>query len=91
MNIVINCAANNEIDQRLDIALKVNVDGPMNLLHLASEFQNLHSFVHLSTTFAMSDRTGYLEERLYESPVSWNQAYSKINTMSIKDLVAQER
>lgn len=45
LNIVINCAANIELDEKLDISVKVNVTGPLNLLKLANESPNRCCFV----------------------------------------------
>lgn len=40
LNILINCAANVELDSKLDLQVKVNVTGPLLLLKLLQESPN---------------------------------------------------
>ena len=71
LNIVINCAANIELDEKIDISVRVNVTGALNLLKLANESPNRCCFVQVSTSFVNSDRKGFVEERVYDSKINW--------------------
>ena len=78
MNIVLNCAANVELDTKIDVAVRVNVTGPLLLLKLAQESPNICCFLQVSSSFANSDRKGFIEERMYESGIDWPANYKKI-------------
>ena len=45
LNIVINCAACLDFEQRLDIATRINTTGPLKLLELAAECPKVECFV----------------------------------------------
>jgi hypothetical protein len=88
---LINCAANVELTSKLDLQLKVNVTGPLNLLRMFEECPNPMCFVQVSTTFALSDRKGFIEERNYDSAINWPQMYKKILTMNARDMAEQQK
>ena len=79
LNIVINCAATVDLQEQLDTAIRVNVTGPLSLLRLAKESPRIEAFCQVSTCYANSDRTGYVEEAMYPSQgANWEQDYEKI-------------
>jgi nucleoside-diphosphate-sugar epimerase len=90
LNIIINCAANIELDEKLDIAVRVNVTGPLNLLKLANDSPGRCCFMQVSTSFVNADRKGFVEERIYDSKVNWLQQYQKILSMSQRDAREQK-
>jgi hypothetical protein len=38
------------------------------MMDLAEECKNLQSFVHVSTAYANSNRSGFIEEKIYDLP-----------------------
>jgi fatty acyl-CoA reductase len=68
---VINCAAIVDLNEKLDMSVRVNVTGPLNLLKLANESPNCCCFLQVSTSFVNSDRKGFVEERVYDSKIDW--------------------
>jgi len=81
VNVIINCAGHKEFDTPLEVATKINVTGPLLLMQLAEECHNFEAFCQVSTLFSLSDRLGFLDEKMYESNVNWQQEYNKINSM----------
>ena len=66
LNIVINCAATIDMKTSVDMAVRVNVTGPLQLLRLAQESgSRMEAFVQVSTCYVNCDRTGYIEETIY--------------------------
>jgi len=45
----------------------------------------------VSSAFVNSDRTGFLEEKIYESNVNWPENYKRVLTMSARDIKANEK
>ena len=85
LNIIINCAANIDLSENLDTAVRLNVSGPLELLKLARESPCMEVFVQVSTVFVNCDRTGYVEEVIYPSgnnSTDWKADYDKIQNMS---------
>ena len=62
LNIIINSAANVDLSAGLDISIRLNVTGPLQLLKLARESPNMEVFLQVSSVFVNGDRTGYVEE-----------------------------
>ena len=89
LNIVINSAASMDFDEQLDVAIRLNTTGALLLLKLAEECPNIEAFLHVSTTTVNCDRTGYVEETLYDSGIDWHAEYNKLVAMSKRDLLAQ--
>lgn len=71
LNVIINCAACLDLEARVEIALRANVGGPLKLLELAEECPKMLCFLQVSSAFVNSDRTGFVEERIYDSTVNW--------------------
>lgn len=65
LNIIINSAGPREFDTRLDIAADINVRGPLLLMKLAEQCPNFEAFCQISTLFAVSDKMGFIDERMY--------------------------
>jgi dTDP-4-dehydrorhamnose reductase len=66
---IINCAAATDFKLALDVSTQLNVSGPLKLLKLAEECKSLDSFCQMSSCFSLSDKTGFMEEKLYESSI----------------------
>jgi hypothetical protein len=57
------------------------------LLKLAQESPKTCCFVHISSNFSQSDRTGFVEERMYDTPVNWAAEYQKILGLTSRDII----
>jgi long-chain acyl-CoA synthetase len=62
LQVVINSAATVVFDERLDLALTLNTEGPLQLLQLARDAKGV--FVQVSTAYVSGKRTGLVPERL---------------------------
>ncbi len=67
VNVIINCAASVDFNARLDEAISSNIIGTLEMLSLAKKIKNLESFVHVSTAYTNSDKSGLIEEKVYDS------------------------
>ena len=68
VNVIINCAASVNFDDHLHDALAINYFGVQNMLTLAEESRSIECFTHVSTAYVNSDRSGYIEEKVYDLP-----------------------
>ena len=50
---------------RLDLQTDINVGAPLMLMKLAQKCLKFETFCHVSTTFAMSDKTGFIDEKTF--------------------------
>jgi fatty acyl-CoA reductase len=51
VDIVINNAASVDFNSRVDIALKINAKGPINVLNFCKDCPQLEIFCHVSTAY----------------------------------------
>ena len=83
LNIIINSAAQVNLQGRIDQAVRVNVSGPLQLMELAQQSQFFETFVQLSTVYVNADKQGYIEESIYQSKtIDWNKDYAAITRMN---------
>jgi thioester reductase-like protein len=76
VSVIINCAGTTDFNTRLDLATRTNVTGPLRLLQLAEKCgDKFQCFCQVSTCYAVSDKQGFIEERLIESAVNWQATY----------------
>ena len=68
------------------MSLRANVGGPLRLLKLAEECTNMVFFLQVSSAFVNSDRIGFLEERIYEGSLNWQEEYKRVFLMTQRDL-----
>ncbi|XP_046683821.1 fatty acyl-CoA reductase wat-like isoform X2 [Homalodisca vitripennis] len=69
VHIIIHAAATVRFDERLSIAVDINVRGTREMLDLAREMPGLKAFVHVSTAFA-NCHLQQIEEKFYPPPTS---------------------
>ncbi|KAI8881703.1 hypothetical protein K501DRAFT_252733 [Backusella circina FSU 941] len=69
VNIIFNCAANVDGNERLDTSVKINAWGTVNLAQLANECGSLSAFVHLSMLQHCERVARADESSLYPLPV----------------------
>lgn len=73
VNIVIHGAATVRFDEKLKMAIAINVNGTKELLKLAKEIHHLKAVVHVSTAFAHCYRR-YIQETFYPCSLSGDNA-----------------
>ena len=65
LNIIINCAASVDFNERLCDALQINYFGCLRMMELAKECKNLEVLTHMSTCYVNCDKDGYVKEEIY--------------------------
>ncbi|XP_050463960.1 fatty acyl-CoA reductase wat-like [Cataglyphis hispanica] len=68
VSIVFHVAATLRFDEKLKLAVPVNVRSTRDVLNLCKEISNLKSFVHVSTAYANCPQK-VIEEKFYDSPM----------------------
>ena len=66
LDVIINCAASVNFDDPLLDAIQINYMGCMRMLELAKECHKLEVFTHVSTAYSNCNRTGQIEEKVYD-------------------------
>ncbi|XP_025191043.1 putative fatty acyl-CoA reductase CG5065 [Melanaphis sacchari] len=75
VSIVFHVAATVRFDEPLQEAIIKNVRGTREVVKLSGQMKNLIVFLHVSTTYCNCNRV-YVDEKVYESPISWQDAIS---------------
>ncbi|XP_029343509.1 fatty acyl-CoA reductase 1 [Acyrthosiphon pisum] len=75
VSIVFHVAATVRFDEPIRDAIIKNVRGTREVVGLAAQMKNLMVFLHVSTTYCNCNRV-YVDEKVYESPISWQDAIS---------------
>ncbi|KAK4730759.1 hypothetical protein R3W88_023747 [Solanum pinnatisectum] len=79
IDLIIDSAANTTFDERYDLALDANVNGPYQLMMFAKKCKNLKLLMHYSTAYANGEREGLILER----PFSMGESITKEKITSI--------
>lgn len=66
IDVVINCAASVNFDDPILDALNINYFGCLRLFECIQNSESCHTFCHVSTAYVNSDKSGTIEEKLYE-------------------------
>jgi fatty acyl-CoA reductase len=61
-NIIINCAASIDFNQRLDGAIESNIKGSLRMQSLSRSIKNLDIFTHVSTCYVNCNMKGLINE-----------------------------
>nr|QLI61993.1 fatty acyl-CoA reductase 3 [Streltzoviella insularis] len=69
VTVIINSAATVKFDEKLPVAVGINVHGTREVLQLAKECRNLKAITHVSTAFS-NTHVKYIEEKFYEPPMT---------------------
>ncbi|XP_019879594.1 fatty acyl-CoA reductase wat-like [Aethina tumida] len=64
VNVIFHVAATVKFDEKLKLAVAINVRGPRDMIELSKRMKQLKSFVHVSTAYSMCNHN-YIEERIY--------------------------
>lgn len=87
LNIIINSAASVFKDEQLDLTMRVNVQGPLQLLKIAEESPKFEAFLQISSCFVNCEKTGFIEEQIYSNiKINWRSKYEEILQMNKRDL-----
>ena len=93
MNVIINSQGTQQFETHLELAVDLNVRDPLILMSLAEQCKNLEVFCHISTLFAVAEKTGFIDEKLYasDSHIDWEVAYNRIRKMRSADIKVHAR
>ncbi|XP_050539331.1 fatty acyl-CoA reductase wat-like [Daktulosphaira vitifoliae] len=81
VNVIFHSAATVRFDERLDIAIGINIIGAREMIKLARKIENLESYVHVSTAFSNCYRK-QIDERFYNLPYSYEKLLQLYKTKS---------
>ncbi len=62
LDIIINCAASVDFNERLCDAFQINYFGCLRMLDLAEECKKLQVFTHVSTAYVNCEKKGFIKE-----------------------------
>ncbi|KAF5284905.1 hypothetical protein FQA39_LY16860 [Lamprigera yunnana] len=68
ISVVFHVAATVRFDEKLKLAMAINVKGPREVLHLCKEMNNLKAIVHVSTAYSNCNLS-FIEEKFYPPPI----------------------
>jgi len=81
VTVVVNCAASINFEDPFPQLFDQNVVGALRVMQLAMSCEGVRSsgcFVHVSTAYANSNRSGVIEEKLYESDIDHEHEFSEL-------------
>lgn len=81
VSVVFHCAATVRFDERMRLAIQMNVVGTQRLLRLCDKMKRLEAFVHASTAYCNCDRSN-IAENVYPSPIPWRRLIEGVEWMS---------
>jgi fatty acyl-CoA reductase len=91
LEVIINNAASVDFDLRIDEAIQINFYGPQRLLHLAKRCKHLQVMTHVSTTYVNSDKSGYIDEKIYDYPNDPDEVVNNLLSLPIDLLLARTK
>ncbi|KAM3248464.1 fatty acyl-CoA reductase 2, chloroplastic [Capsicum annuum] len=65
VDVIVNSAANTTFDERYDISLDINTEGPSRLMNFAKQCRNLKLFLQVSTAYVNGQRQGRIMEKAF--------------------------
>ncbi|XP_032678741.1 fatty acyl-CoA reductase wat isoform X2 [Odontomachus brunneus] len=83
VSIVFHVAATVRFDEKLKLAMAINVRSARDILHLCREITNLKSFVHVSTAYANCPQA-VIEEKFYDPPFDSDKLMAVMECMDDK-------
>jgi fatty acyl-CoA reductase len=91
VDVIINSAASVNFDDPLKEALQINYFGCQRMLQLAKECTHLSVFTHISTAYVNCNRTGYIEEKIYDDHLDQEAIVTSIMAKDDKDVQDNEK
>lgn len=83
VGIIFHAAATIKFDERLKLAVDINVHGTRDVLELAKETKLLKSIIHVSTAYS-NCHLKTVEEKFYDYPITYDQMENIINKLDEK-------
>jgi thioester reductase-like protein len=88
LNIIINSAASVFKDEQLDLTVRVNAGGAIQLLKIAEDSPKFETFVQVSSVMVNCEKTGFIEESVYSNiKYRWQDKYDEILALNKRDLI----
>ncbi|CAH0549612.1 unnamed protein product [Brassicogethes aeneus] len=85
VHVIFHVAATVKFDEKMKLAVAINVRGPQDIISLSKQMKNLKSFVHVSTAFSNCNQT-HIEERIYTPHVESKKLILLAESLSDKIL-----
>lgn len=85
VNVIFHVAATVRFDEKLNLAVAINIRSPRDLLKLSKEMPKLKSFMHVSTAYANCDKN-VIEEKIYDPPIDSHKLLTLAEIMPEKML-----
>ncbi|XP_051159121.1 fatty acyl-CoA reductase wat-like [Leptopilina boulardi] len=89
VSIIFHAAATTRFDEKLKIALKINVDSVKTMIDICKECKNLKSFVYVSTAFSNCIYE-HVEEKVYPGPLSHEKLAELVGVMDQLNMPKKE-
>ncbi|CAD1479894.1 unnamed protein product, partial [Heterotrigona itama] len=83
VSIVFHVAATVRFDEKIKLAVPINVRSPIEVMNLCKEIPCLKSFVHVSTAYANCP-LDLIEEKVYEAPIDGEKLITIVDYMDEK-------
>ncbi|KAK9295200.1 hypothetical protein QLX08_010416 [Tetragonisca angustula] len=83
VSIVFHVAATVRFDEKMKLAVPINVRSPIEVMNLCKEISSLKSFVHVSTAYANCP-LDLIEEKVYEAPIDGEKLITIVEYMDEK-------
>lgn len=84
---IFHVAATVRFDEKLKMAVAINIRAPQDVLRLARQMTRLKSVMHVSTAFSNCIRE-VIEEKIYPSPIGYRELI--LMTEKLSDKVLEE-
>lgn len=81
VNVVFHVAATVRFDEKMSVALGINLMGTQSVINLCDKIKNLAAFVHVSTAYANCNRHE-IHEQFYKMPISGQMAMNLHDNMN---------
>ncbi|XP_065213885.1 fatty acyl-CoA reductase wat-like [Planococcus citri] len=85
VNVVFHGAATVRFDEKLKLAVGINVIGTREILKLAKSAKNLKAMMHVSTAYSFCPHSE-IEEKFYDMPVHYMDVINKVTTMNDSEI-----
>ena len=82
VQVIINCAASTDFNERICDAINVNYIGCMRMLELSLQCKHLEIFTHVSTAYVNCDKRGFIKEQIYDINEDSEEIMNRILKMS---------
>lgn len=85
VSVVFHVAATVRFDEKLKLAVAINVRGTLDVINLSKQMPHLKSIVHVSTAYSNCPNR-VIEERFYQAPIDGRKLILLADSLSDKML-----